>query len=169
MNDSDIYELVSQYEQPFVFIDAPLSYSENGGCRNSDNDLRTRLKAGGFSKIAVMVPTFNRMIYLTARGIRLTRLLSLIKNCRIVETHPGAWLVLSGYDYELIQRIKKDSSAIQSLTNAMSSKGYEFIDLPQNDHELMSVACALAGHAYLSGNQSWLWLRDCIDGFDYIA
>lgn len=169
LNDLEIYELVGQFEWPSIFIDAPLSYSDTGGNRKSDTDLRTLLNSRGFNRIAVMAPTFNRMIYLTARGIRLSRLLSRIKDSKVVETHPGAYLALSGYNYELIQQLKKDSSAIKTLTDAIRLKGYQFHDLPKSDHELMSLACALAGQAYLSGNQNWLWPCDGIDGFDYIA
>ena len=123
LSDMDIYKIVKQQgaQDIKICIDAPLSYSETGGLRPSDRALSTLLKERGFSHIGVMAPTFNRMIYLTARGIRLSRLLDSFDNTQIIESHPGAFLALSGYNYKQLREVKTSKSSLNALTDTIKS------------------------------------------------
>ncbi|WNF35888.1 DUF429 domain-containing protein [Bacillaceae bacterium IKA-2] len=76
-----------------VGIDAPLSFQDGGGDRPQDKSLRQFMKECGLSGSSVMPPTLTRMVYLTLRGISLTRTITNMKmsdKVRIVEVHPGA-------------------------------------------------------------------------------
>ena len=169
LSDQSIYDIAKEYPNACICIDAPLSYSETGGFRASDHSLRKHLNDRGFTKIGLMAPTYNRMIYLTARGIRLTRLLSSLPICNIYESHPGAFLALSSYNYEDVIAIKSESTALQKLAAAIEEKGYQFNQRIENDHQLMAVACALSGEQHLKGQSNWHWPDTNIDAYDFIA
>ena len=82
----------SKIDEVVVGIDAPLSYEDGGGDRLSDKLLRQFIISLGM-KLGIMPPTFNRMVYLTLRGIKLTREIENLSNqnpISIVEVHPGA-------------------------------------------------------------------------------
>src|SRR5512138_119706 len=102
-DDNQILEVISQLgpKEPIVIgIDAPLSYNPRGGERPSDTELRHFVHAQG-GHVGVMSPTMIRMVYLTLRGLQLTRLLERFKpqyDLRIVEVHPGACMLLRGAD-----------------------------------------------------------------------
>ena len=169
LTDYDIYNIVSEHHCRTICIDAPLTYSETGGNRPSDTALRHHLNERGFNNIALMAPTFNRMIYLTARGIRLSRMLLNLDNIELLECHPGAWLVLSGYDYEAVCAIKNKDSALGKLSDAIENQGYHWLDKPESDHDIMATACALACQAWLDQKINWSWPAEDLDTFTYIA
>lgn len=91
--DKEIFDLVSEIGKKgptIVGIDAPLSYNPGGGDRSSDADLRRRAMQIG--RVGIMPPTLIRMVYLTLRGIALTRELETLKpqvDLKLVEVHPG--------------------------------------------------------------------------------
>jgi uncharacterized protein len=89
---NEIY-LQAQVSEVVIGIDAPLSYQDGGGDRESDRLLRKFIISLGMRSGSVMTPTMTRMVYLTLRGIRLSREIeSLHTNypISIVEVHPGA-------------------------------------------------------------------------------
>lgn len=76
-----------------VGMDAPLSYQDGGGDRPQDKNIRQFIKGFGLSGSSIMPPTLTKMVYLTLRGIGLTRRISAMKLLhlvRLVEVHPGA-------------------------------------------------------------------------------
>lgn len=170
LNDTDLFELIQKHEVTHVGIDAPLSYSESGGYRQSDSALRRLLNEKGFPKIGVMAPTYSRMIYLTARGIRLTRLFSYLdSNPEIYEAHPGAFLALEGFPYDTITSVKENNSAIGILAEKIVSQGYRFESTPKTDHQLMAAGVALTVHAKLNEIHHWEMSDSPVDGFLFIA
>ncbi|MDR7079237.1 putative nuclease with RNAse H fold [Neobacillus niacini] len=83
----------SQIDEVVVGMDAPLSYEDGGGDRLGDKLLRQFIISLGMKSGSIMPPTFNRMVYLTLRGIKLTREIENLSNqnpISIVEVHPGA-------------------------------------------------------------------------------
>lgn len=170
LSDSDIYELISINKVEHIGIDAPLSYSESGGYRRSDSELRKMLNRNGFSGIGVMAPTYSRMIYLTSRGIRLTRLLSFLDNTpRIYEVHPGAFYVLDNYPYQLVKSIKKSNASLIEICRNIENRGYQFERMPDSDHELMAVGVALAVEGKLKGKAHWEYSSDTTDGYSLLV
>lgn len=86
-SDTEILNLVP--EDAVVGLDAPLSYSMSGGSRESDVALRKLTIEHGLHPGTVMAPSAPRMVYLTLRGVALTRLLEQErKRARLVEVHP---------------------------------------------------------------------------------
>lgn len=61
-----------QLDKAVIGIDAPLSY-EDGGDRQGDHGLRKFIVALGMKPGSIMPPTLNRMVYLTLRGIKLSK------------------------------------------------------------------------------------------------
>nr|WP_263326843.1 DUF429 domain-containing protein [Neobacillus sp. Marseille-Q6967] len=96
LNDLQILEEINQQAQideVVIGIDAPLSYQDGGGDRQGDKLLRKYIVSLGMRPGSIMPPTYNRMVYLTLRGIKLSRE---IQNfgaphpISIAEVHPGA-------------------------------------------------------------------------------
>lgn len=96
IRDLDILEEIetqSQIDEVVIGMDAPLSYEDGGGDRLGDKQLRQFIVSRGMKSGSIMPPTFNRMVYLTLRGIKLSREIeNLTSNnpISIVEVHPGA-------------------------------------------------------------------------------
>src|ERR1051325_8918367 len=65
---------LSPKERIVIGIDAPLSYNSTGGDRPSDAALRRFVHEQG-GHVGIMPPTMIRMVYLTLRGMTVTRLL----------------------------------------------------------------------------------------------
>src|SRR5512138_1222103 len=81
VDDSRILDTLVQLgakDQIVIGIDAPLSYNPTGGERPSDTELRRLLQSQGL-RAGVMSPTMIRMVYLTLRGMQLTRLLERLR------------------------------------------------------------------------------------------
>lgn len=110
--DAAILDLVSGLSgegQVVVGLDAPLSYQPGGGLRLRDRSLRDRIVEHGMRHGSVMPPTFNRMAYLTLRGLGLARLLSTLnqEQVRVIEVHPGATFCLRGAPLASVLAFKK--------------------------------------------------------------
>lgn len=96
VSDEEIINEVSaqsQDDEIVIGMDAPLSYEDGGGDRESDRSLRTYITEIGMKPSSIMPPTLNRMVYLTLRGIKLTREITNLAATypiSIVEVHPGA-------------------------------------------------------------------------------
>lgn len=170
LSDSNLFSLLEEKKVTHIGLDAPLSYSETGGYRESDRELRELLNNRGFKTIGVMAPTFNRMIYLTARGIRLTRLFQNLAECKeIFEAHPGAFYVLDGYSYELVTTVKSSLESIEKITEEVVRRGFSLKMKPQSDHDIMSVGTALAVKAKLENKHHWELKDSSIDSYYFIA
>src|SRR5262245_19995517 len=110
-DDHQILEVItslSPNERIVIGIDAPLSYNSTGGDRQSDSALRCVVHEHG-GHVGIMPPTMVRMVYLTLRGMSVTRLLESLKppyNPEIVEVHPGACMVLRGADASDVRKFK---------------------------------------------------------------
>ncbi len=146
-------------EPIIVGIDAPLSYNENGGDRPSDAELR-RLVHAKTRRVGIMPPTMIRMVYLTLRGLALTRIWESLKpqfDLRIVEVHPGACMLLRGAEIEDVTGFKRHLSARQNLLNWFESKGMMRIPRGEavTDHFVAACGAALGAWQWALGKSVW--------------
>lgn len=141
-------------------LDAPLSYNAGGGDRPGDARLRKAGIAAGLRPGSVMTPLFNRMVYLTLRGIAVARLLqSLTPNPpAIVEVHPGVTLALRGAPITDVLALKQSSDARQRLLVWLEQQGLQGASRLEgaNDHCVMACAAALAAWKWASGQAVWI-------------
>ena len=142
-----------------IGIDAPLSYNDGGGDRPGDAALRSALKAARATSAKVMYPTMPRMVYLTLRGVALSRVLTsaLEPPPVIVEVHPGAAMALRGAPASSLQTYKRqDAASCTALARWLERNG--LIGLPDLSREPDSVdACAgaLAVWRWHRGESVW--------------
>jgi len=150
---------LGQKEKIAVGIDAPLSYNLKGGDRPSDSELRRLvLERGG--RVGIMPPTMIRMVYLTLRGVTLTRLLESLQpkfDLGIVEVHPGACMLLRGADAGDVRTFKTEPSARGRLLNWLETKGIRGIVRadPVSDHYVAACGAALAAWQWGLGKSVW--------------
>ena len=150
-------------ERIIIGIDAPLSYNANGGDRPSDRELRRVILDYG-ARVGIMPPTMIRMVYLTLRGVYLTRLFEALKpqyNVEIVEVHPGTCMILRGANSEHVRKFKSDPSARGSLLNWLEVKGLKGIsgiDSP-SDHYVAACAAALGTWQWGMGKSVWRFAK----------
>ena len=148
-----------QKERIVIGIDAPLSYNPKGGDRPSDSELR-RLVHEIRGRVGIMPPTMMRMVYLTLRGVGLTRLLDSLKpqyDLGIVEVHPGACMILRGADAEDVRAFKREHPARGRLLDWLESKGLKGICSTEtvSDHYVAACAAALAAWQWSLGKCVW--------------
>lgn len=166
-DDDQILEAVSslgQNEPIAIGIDAPLSYNPKGGDRPSDTALRRFLHERG-GRAGIMSPTMIRMVYLTLRGLHVTRLLESLapkSDLRMVEVHPGACMLLRGADREEVQTFKREPLARSHLLTWLESKGLNGISSRESvtDHYVASCAAALGAWQWSLGNSTWCFPAD---------
>ena len=166
-DDDQILEAVSslgQSEPIAIGIDAPLSYNPKGGDRPSDTALRRFLHEQG-GRAGIMSPTMIRMVYLTLRGLHLTRLLESLQpqtDLRIVEVHPGACMLLSGADPGEVRKFKSDPLARPRLLTWLEDKGLRGISSRTSitDHYVASCAAALGAWQWSLGKSTWCFPAD---------
>jgi len=160
--DDQILEAVTRLdtkERIVIGIDAPLSYNSTGGDRPSDSALRRFVHERG-GRVGVMPPPMMRMVYLTLRGVQLTRFLELMKpqyNLEIVEVHPGACMILRGADAGDVRKFKSDPSARESLLSWLETKGLQGICREEiiSDHYVAACAAALSAWQWSLGKSVW--------------
>jgi uncharacterized protein len=129
IGDLEILEEIhvqSQLDEVVIGIDAPLSYEDGGGDRIGDKHLRQFIVSLGMKSGSIMPPTFNRMVYLTLRGIKLTREIENLHSqnpISIVEVHPGAVMGsrISPIDLEYVLRYKQEVSSRSFIKNWLES------------------------------------------------
>ena len=147
-------------ERLAIGIDAPLSYNPGGGDRDSDRELRRLAfeKGGG---IGILPPTMIRMVYLTLRGLALTRALESLRpqyDVHIVEVHPGACLLLRGAPAKDAAGFKRRMRARLKLLDWLGTQGLK--GLPRAggvaDHFVASCAAALGAWQWSTGKSVWV-------------
>ena len=154
-SDAAIIQWAKQSRQPLVlFIDAPLSYQDGGGYRPCDSELRRFLNAQGFARVGVMAPTMTKMVYLTLRGISLAQQLTQL-GVTVIETHPGASLLLSGMAAEQVYALKTSPSALKAIQSHWQGKGIEFHQTLTSDHQIMAVQSLLTAERWMAGQTYW--------------
>ncbi len=164
-DDDQILEAISHLdpkERIVIGIDAPLSYNSKGGDRQSDAELRRLIHAQG-GGAGIMPPTMIRMVYLTLRGLHLTRLLETLKfDLHIVETHPGACMILRGADASDVRKFKIDSAARGRLLDWLETKGVEGVSSTEtvSDHYVAACAAALGAWQWSLGRSIWRFTSD---------
>ncbi len=162
-DDRQIFELVSNIgteQQVILGIDAPLSYNPGGGDRPSDRELRRLVLEKG--RAGVMPPTLIRMVYLTLRGIALTRELETLRpqvDLRIAEVHPGACMLLRGASAADVTAFKRAIPARLRLLNWLKELGLK--ELPAEpepaDHFVAACAAALGAWHWSLGKAAWCY------------
>ena len=166
-DDDQILEALirlGQHERIVIGIDAPLSYNPKGGDRRSDSELRRFVHArGGY--VGIMPPTLIRMVYLTLRGLHLTRLLESLKpqyDLGIVEVHPGACMMLRKADAGDIRKFKSESAARGRLLAWLQTKGLKGVSIPETitDHYVAACAAALGAWQWALGKAVWCFPAD---------
>lgn len=155
---------LGQTEPIAIGIDAPLSYNSIGGDRPSDSELRRLVHAQG-GRVGIMPPTMIRMVYLTLRGLHLTRLLESLKpqyDLRIVEVHPGACMVLRGADAGDVRNFKTEPFARGRLLDWLETTGLKDISRAETmtDHYLAACAAALGAWRWSLGKSAWCFPAD---------
>lgn len=166
-DDDHILEVISglrQGERIVIGIDAPLSYNPKGGDRPSDSELRRLVHSKG-GRVGVMPPTMIRMVYLTLRGLQLTRLLESLKpqyDLSIVEVHPGACMILRGADTNDVRKFKTESPARERLLGWLETKGLKGIRRAETvtDHYVAACAAALSAWQWSLGSSIWCFTSE---------
>lgn len=140
----------SERDEIVVGIDAPLSYQDGGGDRESDRQLRQFIISLGMKSGSIMAPTFNRMVYLSLRGIKLSREIERVQTTNrisMVEVHPGAVIGsrLPQIEIERILTYKQNIEDRRYLKTWFHKQG--ILGLPnhieEESHTIDSVAAAL--------------------------
>ncbi len=162
---SSMIEIAAR-EDVVVGIDAPLSYQDGGGDRPQDKGLRQCIKEFGLSGSSVMPPTLTKMVYLTLRGVSLTRRLladPATNNIRIVEVHPGG-AIGTRIGIESISHVlqyKKDLSSRQAIFDWFSTVHLKGIPrmVIENSHRIDACAAALAAWYWADPQKqpAWVW------------
>ena len=161
-------QAISANEKVVIGIDAPLSYQDGGGDRPQDKSIRKFIKEFGLSGSSIMPPTLTKMVYLTLRGIGLTRSIMLMNDCRnirIVEVHPGAAIgTRIGPDQiEHALQYKKELSSRKAVFDWFPYMGLMEIpsEFVQTSHAIDSCASALASwHWGVETKQpTWQWIE----------
>lgn len=166
-DDDQILEVISRMpenERIIIGIDAPLSYNPKGGDRRSDAELRRLVRTHG-GGAGIMPPTMIRMVYLTLRGLQLTRLLESLKpriDVRIVEVHPGACMILRGATVSAVRQFKADSLARGRLLDWLETRGLKGIPYTEtvSDHYVAACAAALGAWQWSTGKSVWCFAHE---------
>lgn len=139
----------SLLDEVVIGMDAPLSYEDGGGDRQGDKLLRQFIVSRGMKPGSIMPPTFNRMVYLTLRGIKLTREIeNLTSNTpiSIVEVHPGAVIGsrIPQTDLEYVLRYKQEMSSRSYIRNWLGEQLLTQLPPFIDEESHMIDACAAA-------------------------
>ncbi len=163
-SDEDIVGIVSSLRSPVVGIDAPLSYQDGGGSRPGDTSLRQTVTRVGMKPGSIMAPTFNRMAYLTLRGVVVARALEAmgVARERICEVHPGGALALHGAPIADVLAFKASRESRERLFAWLDGMGLRGMDsgIAASSHGVAACGAALAAWHWIRGTQKWHW-RAC--------
>jgi predicted nuclease with RNAse H fold len=155
----------SHLDEVVVGIDAPLSYEDGGGDRQGDRELRQFVIALGMKPGSIMPPTLNRMVYLTLRGIKLSREIESLKtpySISIVEVHPGAVIGsrLFQNDIEYVLSYKKNLLARSFIRNWLGKQKLTQIPIliEEESHSIDACAAALGAWHWKDHSLKPKWL-----------
>ncbi|WP_027954627.1 DUF429 domain-containing protein [Halobacillus kuroshimensis] len=166
-SDGDIIDTLSRLaseQQVVVGIDAPLSYEDGGGDRMRDRSLRQFLMEKGGRSSSIMTPTMTRMVYLTMRGIRLSRELSHLGtpyDIQVVEVHPGAAILTRAGEADHFLSYKKDRSTRREVLDWLRDQ-MNMLHIPEESldhvHTLDACAAALAAWSWNDSELASTWI-----------
>jgi uncharacterized protein len=168
IGDLEILEEIhaqSQIDEVVIGMDAPLSYEDGGGDRLGDKQLRQFIVSLGMKSGSIMPPTFNRMVYLTLRGIKLTREIENLSShnpISIVEVHPGAVIGsrISQKDLEYVLRYKQEMASRSFIKNWLGEQHVtqlpSYID--EESHMIDASAAALGAWHWRDPSLKPKWL-----------
>ncbi|WP_226654330.1 DUF429 domain-containing protein [Pseudalkalibacillus hwajinpoensis] len=156
VTDEEIYERFQDNKETFVGMDAPLSYQPGGGDRPSDRALRQRIVKAGMRSGSIMTPTMTRMVYLTLRGISLSRGLV---NTHLVEVHPGAAIGLRTPHLGAVLDYKTEMESRDELRSFLESEGVSGIPNKalQSSHSFDACLAAYAAWKWEQGKSEFLY------------
>ncbi|AXI08508.1 DUF429 domain-containing protein [Oceanobacillus zhaokaii] len=155
----------SEIDEVVIGIDAPLSYEDGGGDRESDRALRKYIVQIGMKSGSIMPPTLNRMVYLTLRGIKLSREISTLASIHpvsIVEVHPGAVIGsrLSQVEMGHVLAYKQDLEVRKVLLNWLEQQ--QLIGIPETvanqSHSIDACAAALGAWHWRDTKYTPKWI-----------
>jgi predicted nuclease with RNAse H fold len=149
-----------------IGIDAPLSYQDGGGDRPQDKSLRQFIKGHGLIGGSVMPPTLTKMVYLTLRGMGVTRRIMELKipnNIKIVEVHPGAAIGSRvGIDglYQALH-YKKEKESGKAILDWFDTVGLNGLpnEIFEVSHQIDACAAVLAAWHWADPSKlpAWHW------------
>jgi predicted nuclease with RNAse H fold len=147
-----------------VGMDAPLSYQDGGGDRPQDKNIRQFIKGFGLSGSSIMPPTLTKMVYLTLRGIGLTRRISAMKllhQARLVEVHPGAAIGTRIGPEALHHALqyKKEAESRMAIFEWFQTIGFIGLpaEIPLVSHQIDACAAALAAWHWADPTKQPMW------------
>ncbi|MFT9497678.1 DUF429 domain-containing protein [Anaerosolibacter sp.] len=168
LSDQDILKEVfeqSQLDEVVLGIDAPLSYEDGGGDRKGDRELRKFIVNLGMRSGSIMPPTLNRMVYLTLRGIKLSREIENLNATypiSFVEVHPGAVIGsrLSKQNIEYVLAYKQEQSARSFIRNWLTEQGLTQlpIEMEEESHSIDACAAALGAWHWKAPSYNPKWI-----------
>lgn len=155
----------SQIDEVIIGFDAPLSYEDGGGDRLGDRELRKYIVSLGMKPGSIMPPTLNRMVYLTLRGVRLSREIENINAWHpisIVEVHPGAVIGsrLLKKDFENVLVYKQVLTSRTFIRNWLKEQGLIQIpaEIEVESHSVDACAAALGAWHWKDPNYEPNWI-----------
>ncbi|WLR46409.1 DUF429 domain-containing protein [Halobacillus litoralis] len=156
-------ESLANTDSVTIGIDAPLSYEDGGGDRESDRDLRSFVTGLGMKGASIMPPTMMRMVYLSLRGIRITREIERLctqYEIHLVEVHPGAALGARMETVDDVLHYKKELSIRKRIREWFETQ--QLIRIPkamaEESHTIDACAAALAAWHWQDPDYEPAWL-----------
>ncbi|MGR9049525.1 DUF429 domain-containing protein [Halobacillus faecis] len=166
MNDQSLItyvEALANKDSVTIGIDAPLSYEDGGGDRESDRDLRSFVTGLGMKGASIMPQTMMRMVYLSLRGIRITREIERLctqHKIHVVEVHPGAALGARMETIDDVLHYKKELSIRKRISEWFETQ--QMISIPEavaeESHTIDACAAALAAWHWKDPEYEPAWL-----------
>ncbi|WP_246942923.1 DUF429 domain-containing protein [Bacillus pinisoli] len=164
---TEIYEQ-GQLDEVVIGIDAPLSYEDGGGDREGDRLLRKFIVSLGMKPGSIMPPTLNKMVYLTLRGIKLSREIESLNTTypiSIVEVHPGAVigsrLLKQELEYALNYKHEQAKLAREFIRDWLAEQELRQlpIEIDAKSHSIDACAAALGAWHWkdLSYKPKWIY------------
>lgn len=153
-------------EEVVIGMDAPLSYQDGGGDRLQDKSMRQFIKSYGLSGSSIMPPTLTKMVYLTLRGISLSRRIMDMKQfekIRLVEVHPGAAIGtrIGGNGLYHTLHYKKELESRKAIFKWFPTIGLKGLpeELYLSSHQIDACAAALAAWYWVDVRKqpTWHW------------
>jgi uncharacterized protein len=161
---NEIY-LQAQISEVVIGIDAPLSYQDGGGDRESDRLLRKFIISLGMRSGSIMTPTMTRMVYLTLRGIKLSREIERLQTnhpISLVEVHPGAIIGsrISHENMEYVLKYKTNLIARSFIRDWLGMQNLAGLPLfiEEESHFIDSCAAALGAWHWSDPSIGPKWL-----------